>query len=203
MNIQQNLNTLLAMGAVAARTSDLYKKNVALKGLNKAEKATSLLKEAAEKDVKSYDKKELSYLTEAGMKGANELNISYADKLADIREQKAQTDPSSKNIKSVIEHQDESTLARQKYENQQAKQLSQEKARKAKAEESAVDSLTDETQNKTSQYTELDNRFKNLYNFEVMREVPTNVKDKVDLTAQKTLDKDAQIDKISAQFGWR
>ena len=123
MNIQANLNTLLAMGAVAARTSDLYKKNVALKGLNKAEKATSLLKEAVEKDVESYYKKELSSLTEADMKGANELNISYADKLADIRGQKAQTDPSSKNIKSVIEHQNESTSARQIYKDQQKEQL--------------------------------------------------------------------------------
>ena len=170
MNIQANLNAMLAMGAVAARTSQKYKDVHELASLKKSEQALSKIQQATAENVKSYDRKELSYLTEAGMKGANELNIKYNKELADIRQRRAEIKPNEANLKDVVERQDEPTLAEQKYKIQQQRQASQEQMRKAKAEQDAFDSIQDESNTKTTQKDELANRIerlKNDYGFEV------------------------------------
>lgn len=82
MNIQQNLNALLTMGAVAARTSGKYETNQELKKLNKSEKGLQNYGKALLQD---YNQDQ----TEAGL---NLIGENIQD-TADIFKEKAQLDP--------------------------------------------------------------------------------------------------------------
>ena len=91
MNIQQNLNALLGMGAVAARTSGKYETNQELKKLNKAEQGVHSVKNELN-DL--YEKQ--GQAPEIG-----ELINKNNKEFTDIAIEKAKLDPNKKNVKAA------------------------------------------------------------------------------------------------------
>ena len=95
MNIQENLNTLLAMGAIAARTSDRYQRNVELKKLKGAEKTQKAINQVLS------DKNEEELLKEKYNPVTQKLEQEGLEELHNIQKQKASLDPSKKNIEEA------------------------------------------------------------------------------------------------------
>ena len=161
MNIQQNLNALLTMGAVAARTSGRYKTQTQINELKREEKQQLKYGGAIQKEMMSgKTPTNLKEATAEGIKNKYLMGLQNENtaNLTETQKELAKLKPNIKNIQQTVASQTVRD-AQQKTAQQYNEQL-----------DVVINSLKNETNTKVSQKEELANRIerlKNDYGFEV------------------------------------